>query len=77
PPPHYELRETASGRRLNIVREGIVRPHDDLPPRILRLHYAEIDSLDGVCVRAPMQSYPILRTADGSYRPSRREAVEV
>lgn len=74
---HYELRETASGRRLNIVREGIVRPHDDLPPRILRLHYAEIDSLDEVCVRAPMQSYPILRAADGSYRPARREAVEV
>lgn len=74
---HYELRETASGRRLNIVREGVVRPHDDLPPRILRLHYVEIDSLDGVCVRAPMQSYAILRTADGSYRLSRSGAVEV
>lgn len=74
---HYELRDAAAQRRINIVREGIVRPHDDLPPRILRIHYVEVDTLDGICMRRPLRTYAVLRTADGSYRLARNEAVEV
>lgn len=73
---HYELRDTPTQRRLNIVREGIVRPEDNLPPRIVRIHYVEIDTLDGVCVRSPLESYAVVRTAPGRYRLTRREPVE-
>lgn len=75
---HYELRETASQRRLNPVRLGAVRPADTLPPRIVRIHYVEIDSVgrDGVCLRAPVESYAVVRNADGRYRLVREEPIE-
>ncbi len=74
---HYEIRETATHRRINIVRAGIIRPHDDLPPRILQIHYVEVDSTGGVCVQASLDSYAVVRTAAGHYRLTRNEPIEV
>lgn len=74
---HYEIRDTPTQRLHNVVREGIVRPQDNLPPRILRVHYVEVDTLGGVPVRGPVESYAVVRDADGSYRLTRGEPVGV
>ena len=42
---HFEIRDTPTQRLYNIVREGVIRPEDNLPPRIMRLHYVEVDRL--------------------------------
>ena len=73
---HFELRETASQRTLNIVRRGIVRPKDDLPPRIVRVHYIETDTLDGIPVHAAPQSYETTPTGPATYRIAAHGPVE-
>ena len=74
---HFEIRDTPTQRVRNIVREGIVRPTDDLPPRILRIHYVEVDTLQGIPVHGQPASYGVVRDADGRYRLTRNEPVEV
>ena len=72
---HYELRDTPTQRLYNIVSEGVIRPDDDLPPRILRIHYIEIDTLRGVPVHSRPESYAVVRSAEGRYRLTREEPV--
>lgn len=72
---HFELRDTPTQRLYNVVREGVIRPKDDLPPRIMRLHYIEVDSVQGVAVHSAPESYPATQESDGSYRLSRPEPV--
>lgn len=76
---HFELRDTPTQRLHNPVREGVIRPKDNLPPRIMRLHYVEIDTLDdGTPVRSRPHTYAVVREAEGRYRLARGdEAVEV
>lgn len=74
---HYEIRDTPTQRLHNLVREGILRPEDNLPPRILRVHYVEVDTLGGVPVRSLPESYAVVRDADGRYRLTRSEPVGV
>lgn len=65
---HYEIRDTETQRLYNLVREGIIRPKDNLPPRIMRLHYIEVDTVQGVPVHSAPESYAVVRTAEGHYR---------
>lgn len=74
---HFEVREGGTGRLRNVVREGIVRPKDNLPPRIVRLHYVEVDTVQGVCLRSAPESYAVVRTAEGRYRLTREEPLPV
>ncbi len=74
---HYEIRDTHDQALRNIVREGIIRPVDSLPPRFMKLHYVEIDSLDGVCHRRPPVSYAVVRSEAGRYRLTRNEPLPV
>ena len=64
---HYEIRDTETQRLYNPVREGIIRPRDEYPPRIVRLHYVEVDTVQGVPVRSVPESYAVIRTAAGRY----------
>ena len=72
---HFEIRDTPTQRLYNVVREGVIRPEDNLPPRIMRLHYVEVDTLQGVPVRSRMESYAVVREAEGRYRLTREEPV--
>lgn len=76
---HFELRDTPTQRLYNPVREGVIRPLDNLPPRIMRIHYVEVDSLgDGTPVHGEPQSYAVVRQAEGQYRLARGDgAIEV
>ena len=65
---HYEIRDTETQRLYNIVREGIIRPEDNLPPRIAGLHYIEVDTVQGVPVHGAPESYAVVRTSEGRYR---------
>ena len=57
------------------MREGVIRPEDDLPPRIMRLHYIEVDTLDGIPVHRRPVSYAVVREAEGRYRLTREAPV--
>ena len=72
---HFEIRDTPTQRLYNVVREGVIRPEDNLPPR--SLHYVEVDTLQGVPVRSRMESYAVVREAEGRYRLTREEPVGV
>lgn len=72
---HFEIRDTETGRLHNLVRERVIRPQDDLPPRIMRLHYVEVDTLCGVPVHGRIESYGVVRDAQGCYRLTRSEPV--
>lgn len=62
---HFEIRDTKSQRTLNTVAGGLCRrPSDRIAPRMLRLHYVEIDSVGRVAVNAPLRSYEVRRTGD-------------
>ena len=64
---HFELRQSATARTMNTMAAGIIKPKDDIPPIIVRLHYIEVDTLRGVPVNAPRRSYEVRRGADGGY----------
>ena len=72
---HYELRDTRTQRLYNVVSAGIIRPHDDLPPRIMRIHYIEVDTVQGIPVHSRPESYAVVRSAGGNYRLTREEPV--
>ena len=75
---HYEMRCGKEQLRINIVREGIITPRDTLPPRFMHLHYVAIDTLEnGIPIRSARESYPLVRHADGIYRPTRNEPLPV
>ena len=66
---HFEMRRPKTGIRRNLVREGIIPVVDTIPPRILRVHYVEVDTLPtGVVCRSKMRSRDVLRYASGGYR---------
>lgn len=74
---HYEIRETASQRTLNTVRLGILRPKDDLPPRIVRIHYFETDTVRGIPLHAERFACDAVETGPGIYRLTRQGPLEV
>lgn len=75
---HYEIRNSADQSPRNLVRDGIIRPIDSLPPRFMQLHYVEIDTLEnGVPMRRPMEHYPVVRRADGRYSLTRTTPIPV
>lgn len=71
---HYELRNAEGTHTYNIVRQALFRPKDSAKPRLLRLHYIEVDTLDGVAVEAPVRSFN-LTGKDGSYKVAGRISV--
>ena len=74
---HYEIRDTRDQRLRNPVSERIIPVIDSLPPRFMKLHYVEIDSIDGICVRRPVESYAVVRSESGRYRLTRNEPLPV
>ena len=75
---HFEIRDTRTQQLYNIVREGIIRPADSLPPQIVAVHYIEIDTLpNGICARREGASRSTVRLDAHRYRLSHNAPVEV
>ncbi len=74
---HFELRETATQRTLNLVRQGIARPEDDMPPVIVRIRYIETDTVQGVPVHRAPAVCDAVRVDAGTYRLARPTPLPV
>ena len=74
---HYEIRDTETQRLYNPVREGIIRPRDEYPPRIVRLHYVEVDSLGDVPVHSRPRTFDVVRRSEGDYALRQTQPVAV
>ncbi len=73
---HFEIRESATQKPINVVAQRIIKPTDDIAPLIMRLHYIEVDTLQGIPHNAPRKSYEVEMVA-GKYRIKNGVKVEV
>ena len=64
---HYELRNASGTHTYNIVRRGLFRPQDKVAPQLLRLHYIEVDTLEGVAVEATKRSFDLKKVGGDKY----------
>lgn len=65
---HFEIRRSSDQRTLNVLAERALPVKDRTAPRIMRLHYIEIDSLGDVPVYGRRQSCDLARNDNGTYR---------
>ncbi len=57
---HFELRNRDQ-EPLNPVTLGVISPRDDIAPLIRRIHYVEVDTLQGVVRQAERRSYDVAK----------------
>lgn len=70
---HFEIRDSRTQRTLNTISSGVIRTRDDIPPRLVKLYYVEVDSVRGVPVHARPNSPP--RRRSPSSLPSIRSSI--
>ncbi|MFR9495134.1 MAG: M23 family metallopeptidase [Rikenellaceae bacterium] len=73
---HFEVRETASQKPINVIADRIIEPRDNIAPLIRTLHYIEVDTLQGIPHNAPRRSYDVEKVGE-SYQISGGAKVEV
>ena len=66
---HYEVRESATSRTLNILAKGWVTPEvkDNVPPRIIKLYHIDTDTIAGVPIHSAPRAYDVKLNPDGGY----------
>ncbi|MBR5484657.1 MAG: M23 family metallopeptidase [Alistipes sp.] len=74
---HYELRETASQKTLNIIASGIVKPKDDISPYIMKVHYVEVDTVSGVPCHSKLATYTVNKADNNTYRTAQKSPIKV
>ncbi len=57
---HYEIRRSATQEPINPVSHGILTPRDNIPPRMMKLHYVETDTLQGVVRTAKRKAFDLV-----------------
>lgn len=65
---HFEIRDNRTGQTLNTIAAGIIRPKDGIPPYIQRIHYLEIDTVEGIPVHSRPRSYDAVKVDRNTYR---------
>ena len=65
---HFEIRRSSDQRTFNTLAKRALPVKDRTAPRIMRLHYIEIDSLGDVPVCGRRQSCDLARNDNGTYR---------
>ncbi len=61
---HFEIRDSGTQEPINIIAHKIIEPKDNIAPLIMRVHYIEIDSLQGVAHTAPRRSYDVAKVGE-------------
>ncbi len=74
---HFEVRRSSDQRTLNTLAAGLLPVRDRIVPRILRLHYVEVDSLGGVPVHSRPRSYDAVCRGEGDYALRQTQPVAV
>ncbi len=64
---HYEIRESSSQAPINVIAKKVITPRDTRKPLIFRVHYMEVDTVDGVAYTAPRRTFEAKSVADGEY----------
>jgi murein DD-endopeptidase MepM/ murein hydrolase activator NlpD len=66
---HYEVRQSATSRTLNVMTRGWVTTAaaDRTAPRIVRLYHVDVDTIAGVPVHSRPRPYDVKQGADGRY----------
>ena len=74
---HFEIRRSSDQRTLNVLAERALPVKDRTAPRIMRLHYIEIDSLGDVPVYGRRQSCDLARDDSGTYHLRQTQPLAV
>lgn len=74
---HFEVRRSTDQRTLNTLAAGLLPVRDRIAPRILRLHYVEVDSLGVVPVHSRPRTYDVVRRGEGDYALRQTQPVAV
>ena len=74
---HFEIRNTASQKTLNIIAQRLVKPKDSISPYIMKLHYFEVDTIQGVPVHSKPTTYAVYKSDDNTYRTKQTSPIKV
>lgn len=74
---HYEIRRTATQRTLNTIAAGLLPVEDDIPPLIFKVHYIEVDTVQGVPVHSRPRALGVRRLAADNYVAASSEPLGV
>lgn len=74
---HFEVRETASQRPLNVLAWHAFHVEDTIPPKAKKLYYIGIDTVQGIPVHIVRQIRTVKRLSDGSYGIADTSAMRV
>lgn len=74
---HFEIRQTATQRTLNLISKGIIRIEDKIPPTINGLYFVATDTVAGVPRHAKPQRISLQRIAEGQYVANSKSPVRL
>ena len=74
---HFEIRSTDSQKTLNIIAQGVVKPKDNIAPLIQKLHYFEVDTIQGVPMHSKPTTYAVIKGENNNYRTQQAQPIKV
>ncbi|MBQ4279151.1 MAG: M23 family metallopeptidase [Rikenellaceae bacterium] len=74
---HFEVRETASQKPVNVLARGLLKVTDNIPPYVVKLHVIGVDTVQGVPVHTVRRTLGVQRTAAGTYRLADTTALRI
>ena len=74
---HFEIRDARTGKTYNIIKQGIVTPKDDISPYIMKVHYIEVDTLQGVPIHSRPKTYAVHKADNTTYRLAQQSPIKV
>ena len=74
---HFEIRDSRTGKTLNVIQQGVVHPKDDISPYIMKVHYIEVDTLQGVPIHSKLSTYAVHKADNTTYRLAQQSPVKV
>lgn len=74
---HFEIRDSRTQRTLNTISSGVIRTRDQIPPRLVKLHYVEVDTVRGVPVHTSPRAIELIAKAPGQYVLKQEGALPV
>lgn len=74
---HFEIRQTASQKTLNIIAQGVVEPKDAISPYIMKLHYFEVDSINNIPLHSKPTTYAVYKSDNNTYRTKQTSPIKV
>ena len=74
---HFEIRETATQRTLNLIAQGVIRVADTQKPIVNAIYYVAVDSVGSMALHSKPRRTALHRTAPGHYVPADGKPVKV